>query len=255
MTRSSTPRSRAAARIVSVGVVIRSPPTRFIGNGWVCRHTSSPGRRGRESALSMAAKTGCAMGAGSHQPRRRAAVRCENAAVLGSTSCQAASSSNSVRLSAAVYIPRLMRSHSRPRSHPRAGEHGPFRSVTPEACGHGPEIVRATAHLWTGLSAPSPLWKTGHLGADSLLWNPSPWCRVCADGNRSLATSTWPGYGLEVTGFSRKRSGGDQAAVTRVTSTKIGPSVSTQLISPVIRPTARRSDSTACRCASASAVP
>ncbi len=94
MTRSSTPRSRAAAKIVSAAVVIRSPFTRFIGNGWVWRQTSSPGRRGRGSALSMAAKTGWAMVAGSHQPRSRAAVRCEKAAVRGSTSCHAASSSS-----------------------------------------------------------------------------------------------------------------------------------------------------------------
>jgi hypothetical protein len=40
-TRSRTPRSRAAARIVSAAVVIRSPLTRFIGNDWVWRHTSS----------------------------------------------------------------------------------------------------------------------------------------------------------------------------------------------------------------------
>lgn len=136
-TRSSTPRSRAAARIVSAAVVIRSPLTRFIGNGWVWRHTSSPGRRGRGSALSMAAKTGWAMVAGSHQPRSRAAVRCEKAAVPGRTSCHAASSSNCVRLSAAAYTPRVMRSHSRPRSHPRAGERGVSCTVTPEACGRG----------------------------------------------------------------------------------------------------------------------
>jgi hypothetical protein len=46
-----------------------------------------------------------------------------------------------------------------------------------------------------------------------------------------------------------------QAGVTRVTSTEIGPSASTQMISPVMRPTARRSSSTARRCASAPAVP
>ena len=119
--RSSTPRSRAAARIVSAAVVIRSPLIKFIGNGWVWRHTSSPGRRGRGSASSMAAKTGWAMVAGSHQPRSRAAVRWEKAAVLGRTSCHAVSSSKCVRFSAAAYTPRVMRSHSRPRSHPRAG--------------------------------------------------------------------------------------------------------------------------------------
>jgi hypothetical protein len=53
-----------------------------------------------------------------------------------------------------------------------------------------------------------------------------------------------------------KRSGKtDQAADTRVTSTEMGPSVSIQLTSPVIRPTARRSGSTACRCARAPGVP
>ena len=159
MTRSSTPRSRAAARIVSAAVVIRSPLIRFIGNGWVWRHTSSPGRRGRGSALSMAAKTGCAIVAGSHQPRSRAAVRCEKAAVLGRISCHAASSSNCVRLSAAAYTPRVMRSHSRPRSHPRAGECGLFCTVTPEACGRGPQNFRASTHLWTGLCVGSLLWK------------------------------------------------------------------------------------------------
>src|SRR4030095_14887683 len=45
-----------------------------------------------------------------------------------------------------------------------------------------------------------------------------------------------------------------QAGVTRVTSTEIGPSASTQMISPVMRPTARRSFSTAWRCVSAPAV-
>jgi hypothetical protein len=151
MTRSSTPRSRAAARIVSAAVVIRSPFTRFIGNGWVWRHTSSPGRRGRGSALSMAAQTGCAMVAGSHQPLSPAAVRCENAAVVGRTSCHAASSSSCVRLSAAAYTPRVMRSHSRPRRHPRAGERGVLCTVTPEACGRGPQPSEPPAQLWTGL--------------------------------------------------------------------------------------------------------
>jgi hypothetical protein len=250
MTRSSTPRSRAAARIVSAAVVIRSPLTRFIGKGWVWRHTSSPGRRGRGSALSMAAKTGWAMVAGSHQPRSRAAVRCEKAAVLGRTSCHAASSSNCVRLSAAAYTPRVMRSHSRPLSHPRAGERGGSCTVTPEACGRGQQSSEPPAHLWTGLGAGSLLWRTGHLPPD-----PS--------GNRSLATGLLPkpvsrnlkmGQ-IRVASDRFRRVASSYVGDARVTSTAIGLSVSTQLISPVIRPTARRSVSTACRCASACAGP
>jgi hypothetical protein len=125
----------------------------------VWRHTSSPGRRGRGSALSMAAKTGCALVAGTHQPRSRAAVKCENAAVLRSTSCHAASSSNCVRLRLGAYTPRVMRSHSRPRSHPRSGERGLLCTVTPEACARGPQSFAPAAHLWTGLGAGSLLWK------------------------------------------------------------------------------------------------
>ena len=191
-------------------MVIRSPLTRFIGNGWVWRHASSPGRRGRGSALSMAAKTGWAMVAGSHQPRSRAAVRCENAAVLGRTSCHAASSSNCVRLSAAAYTPRVMRSHSRPRSHPRAGERGVSWIVTPEACGRGPQSSEPPAHLWTGLGTGSLLWRTGHLPPDSsgkpVTRNRPPaetgHSQPASCRNRSVATSKWAKYGLQVTGSS-----------------------------------------------------
>ena len=155
ITRSSTPRSRAAAKIVSAAVVIRSPLTRFIGNGWVWRQTSSPGRRGRGSALSMAAKTGWVMVPGSHQPRSRAAVRCEKAAVRGSTSCHAASSSSWVRLSAGAYTPRVMRSHSRPRSHPRTGERGVSWTVTREASGRGLESC-VRPHICGPPAVPAP---------------------------------------------------------------------------------------------------
>src|SRR4029453_5587170 len=55
--------------------------------------------------------------------------------------------------------------------------------------------------------------------------------------------------------FPKKREWSEtEAGVTRVTSTEIGPSASTQMISPVMRPTARRSFSTAWRCARAPAV-
>ena len=190
-TRSSTPRSRAAARIVSAAVVIRSPLTRFIGNGWVWRHTSSPGRRGRGSALSMAAKTGWAMVAGSHQPLSRAAVRCEKAAVLGSTSCHAARSSNCVRLSAAAYTPRVMRSHSRPRSHPRAGERGVSCTVMPEICGRGPQSCEPPAHLWTAPALP-PAVETGHPPPAPLGTGHSATGR-----NRSLQPQNGPNTGCE----------------------------------------------------------
>jgi hypothetical protein len=163
--------------------------TRFIGNGWVWRQTSRPGRRGRESALSMAAKTGWAIVAGSHQPRSCAAVRCEKAAVLGRTSCHAASSSNCVRLSAAAYTSRVMRSHCWPRNHP-GRESVVCLAVTPETCGPGPSS-EPPAHLWTSLS-------TGACCGN----------RSFATGiprNRSFAPSKWIRYGLRVTGFSSVR--------------------------------------------------
>ena len=138
------------------------------------------------------------MVAGSHQPRSRAAVRCEKAAVLGRTSCHAASSSNCVRLSAAAYTPRVMRSHSRPRSHPRAGERGLSCTVTPEACGRGPQSSEPPAHLWTGLGAGSLLWKPVTCRRPLLETGHSP---PASWRNRSLATSKWATYGLEVTGF------------------------------------------------------
>jgi hypothetical protein len=119
------------------------------------------------------------MVARSHQPRSRAAVRCEKAAVRGSTSCHAASSSSWVRLSAGAYTPRVT-------NHLKMGAHG--------------------------------LGVTGYV------------------------TSATP-VGEEV------------ASYARVTSTEIGPSASTQLMPPVIRPTARKSSSTALRCANDSAEP
>jgi hypothetical protein len=158
--------------------------TRFIGNDWVWRHTSNPGRRRRGSALSMAAKTGWAMVVGSHQPRSRAAVRCEKAAVLGRTSCHAPSSSNCVRLSAAAYTPRVMRSHSRPRSHPRAGKRGVNSAVTPKACGRGLQSSEPLGHLWTG---PVPA---------AFLCKPAT-CNRTTCRNRSLATSKWVHTGCE----------------------------------------------------------
>jgi hypothetical protein len=99
---------------------------------------------------------------GSHQPRSRAAVRCEKAAVRGSTSCHAASSSSWVRLSAGAYTPRVMRSHSRPRSHPRTGERGVSWTVTREASRRGLESCEMPTHLWTARATRPLLWKTGH---------------------------------------------------------------------------------------------
>jgi len=137
----------------------------------------------------MAAKTGWAMAAGSHQPRSRAAVRCEKAAVLGSTSCHAASSSNCVRLSVAAYTPRVIRSHSRPRSHPRAGERGVLCPVTPEACGRGPQSSEPQRICGQPSLAGSPLWK------------PVTFHRPPSETGHSQAQNGPARYGLEVTGF------------------------------------------------------
>jgi hypothetical protein len=179
------------------------------------------------------------MVAGSHQPLSPAAVRCENAAVVGRTSCHAASSSSCVRLSAAAYTPRVMRSHSRPRRHPRAGERGVLCTVTPEACGRGPQSSEPPAQLWTGL--PTSTFCGNRSPSTGLLAKPVT--RNLKMGKIRVGSDRFPRV---VSGYV-----GD----ARVTSTAIGPSVSTQMTSPVIRPTARRSGSTACRCASAHAVP
>jgi hypothetical protein len=188
----------------------------------------------------MAAKTGWAMVVGSHQPRSRAAVRCEKAAVLGRMSCHAASSSNCVRLSAAAYTPRVMPSHSRPRSHPRAGKRGVNSAVTPKACGRGLQSSEPLAHLWTGLGTGCLSVETGHLKPHYLS---KPVTRNLKMGHIRVASDRFP------------REASSYVGDARVTSTAIGPSASTQLISPVIRPTARRSASTVCRCASACAGP
>ena len=111
------------------------------------------------SEASGAIKSGLVLSTAARTIRSRAAVRCEKAAVRGRTSCHAARSSNCVRLSAAAYTPRVIRSHSRSRSHPRAGERGLFSAVTPEACGRGLQSSEPLAHLWTGLGAGSLLWK------------------------------------------------------------------------------------------------
>jgi hypothetical protein len=159
MTTSSTPRSRAAARIVSAAVLTRSPLTTFIRNGWVWRHTSSPGRRGRESALSIAAKTGCATAAGSHQPLSRAAVRCEKAAVLGQNQLPRR---QFLELGTAQRRGVHPSSDAFPFPAPQpspAGEPGLCRTVTREACGRRSQSSEPPAHLGTGLGAGSLLWK------------------------------------------------------------------------------------------------
>jgi hypothetical protein len=140
-----------------------------------------------------------------------------------------------------------------------SGERGLLCTVTPEACVRAPQSFAPAAHLWTGLGAGSLMWKA--VSRDSLLAKPvtptwswrtgqpqpqnGPQIRVGSDRFRHV--EEW-----------RAKRGGKkpgQAADTRVTSTEMGPSVSIQLTSPVIRPTARRSGSTACRCASVPGVP
>jgi hypothetical protein len=240
MTRSSTPRSRAAARMASAAVVTRSPLTRFIGNGWVPAYqqprpartrigvehggedrvggwwlaTTSPDLIAPLASLApRGSRLGCRLlrrrsqrkehlrslllSTAARAIRSRAAVRCEKAAVLGRTSCYAVSSSNCVRLSAAAYTPRVMRSHSRPRSHPRAGDRGVSCTVTPEASGRGPQLYGPRAHLWTGLDAGSLVWKpVTCLSLMGTGYSPPASCQ-----NRSLATSKLARFGLEVTGF------------------------------------------------------
>jgi hypothetical protein len=85
ITRSSNPKSRAAATIVSAPVVIRRPSTVSTGTGRGCRHTRRPVRSGYRSPIGTAAKTGW-IASGSHQPLTSAAVSEVNAALFGSTS-------------------------------------------------------------------------------------------------------------------------------------------------------------------------
>lgn len=60
---------------------------------WVCRQTTSPGRRGRGSESMIPANTGSSAGkGGSHQPRTMAPVRWVKVPEFGSTCCQDARS-------------------------------------------------------------------------------------------------------------------------------------------------------------------
>lgn len=96
--------------------------------GWLrsgCRLTNKPALRGRASPSEMPANNGSSTGSsGSHHPRRAAPVRCVNAPDGGSTSCQLCrSSARPGSVSRGRYSPRLTRTRSALRTHPRRAAH------------------------------------------------------------------------------------------------------------------------------------
>jgi hypothetical protein len=137
-------------------------------------------------------------------------------------------------------------------------------SVTRDAFGRGLESCEMPTHLWTARGTRPLAVENRSLPAGSYrkLVTPDP----VSYQNRSLALGKWSPTtsnsarrGLGVTGCvtsARRVTVTDEvASYARVTSTEIGLSASTQLMPPVIRPTARRSSSTARRFASDSAEP